>query len=171
MPCACNAITYAEWCEVHSDWSIANLDFGTIDYDKSSIAVIFDKYYAPFIVVDPRNDFAKELQLAYDLAKARIDQYYTAMGEFVPHEYTHMENNYGARHTNDKAYEYPIDGSTPSPNVSSDSNTDNAKDTTDITKDTDPFKHMVDLGGLRTFEEFFIEQFRDCFTLACGMTW
>lgn len=170
MPC--NSVTYAEWCEKHSNWTIANLTFPEdAPYDVSALAPIFDTYYAPYNVVDPRNDFATELQLNLDLVADRLARYYNELDTFVGHEHTVMTNEYGERHTNDKGYEYPIAGTNVSPNVENDATTDETTDTTTVTKETDPFKHLDDMAKIKTFAEYFIDQFKDCFTLACALTW
>ena len=171
MTCHCK--TYKKWREENDDFSIADLDFGTVAYDVSTVASAFDRFFNCWYINCACGDFAELLQLQYDLAKERIDQYYDKMLTFTPHAHTEMSVEYGKRGSKGYGYDYPVSGDvdTSAPNTASKSETDKVTDKTTVDRDDDPFKDLREFQNFSTFIEFFCDQFRDCFTLIEGVTW
>ena len=167
--------TYKEWCE-ESDPAYTlkgNLDFGEVSYDTDAVGDLFDKFYACWFINAGCLDFEDDLQMCYDLAKDRIDKFYAKIAEFDPNAKTTMSVAYGQRGSKEYGYEYPLTGNvdTSTPNRGAKSNVDAVTDTTTVSKDEAPFKTVREFRDFPTFVEFFIDQFKDCFTLVEGVTW
>ena len=172
--CTCSkCMTYKDWCKENDDFSIADLEFGDIDYDIEALAPMFDMYYACWFVNKGCSDFVNELQLCYDMAKERIDAYYAKITDFVPNSHTKMTVDYGKRIATNKEYDYPVTNVIEStrPSNGTRAEADAVKDTTTVDKDEAPFKTLREFRDFSTFAEFFMAQFKDCFTLIEGATW
>lgn len=172
--CKCSkCITYKDWCKDNDDFSIADLEFGEVEYDTEAIASMFDRHYACWFVNKGCLDFKDDLQLCYDMAKERIDSYYSKLTDFVPNAHTKMTVDYGKRTSTNKGYNYPVteDIADTRPSNGERGEVDAVKDTTTVDKDEAPFKTLREFRDFSTFAEFFIDQFKDCFTLIEGATW
>ena len=164
-------IKYKRWCDENA-YTLAQVFDGDEDYDTSAIADLFDSYYANWWIVDPDNDFSVELKRTYAMAKQRINLYYGYLvNDFNPSALTEMSVSYGQRGGENSAYDYPLSGATVKPSRKDTSKTDAVTDTTTVRKAEEPFKTLNRIGDFMSFEDFFLAQFRDCFTRFTAMTW
>ena len=115
------------WKSPTINGGIANINWGTVAYDKDALAKVFDRFYAYWFINDPYDEgFLNVLQEQYDLCKEQIDRHYdyiqsmsvsptqTEKYEFGTKTKTESKgkrtdkSTYGTRDTEDKSFDYPI---------------------------------------------------------------
>lgn len=198
------------WATPAKNGGIINLNWGNVDFDKTALAKVFDRYYAYWFINDPYDEgFLNVLQDQYDRCKEQIDRHYayiqtmsvsptqTETYEFGNKKRTEGKgartdkSTYGARDTEDKSFDYPInaDLNQASPSKGEKSTQSQVVDQTEYGKqdnttiddkyqndvkrvnNTDPVKAIKDADKLYSFQQYFIDCFTDCFTLFESMTW
>ena len=148
-------------------------DIVTSDLITTTEDEFFNTYYANWCIVDPFDDFATELKVAFTLAEDKLRAYKAQLEDFNPSAKTVMSVAYGKRGNTDYGYRYPIGGNveTSAPNTGAKSTVDAVTDTTTVDKNEEPFKNLDKTKAMDGWLKFFVDQFRDCFTLAEAMTW
>ena len=148
-------------------------DFITSDLITSTEDEFFNSYYANWCIVDPFNDFESELKVAFMLAEDKLTAYKSQLTDFTPGAHTVMTVDYGERGNTDYGYRYPIGGDvdTSAPNTGAKATVDAVTDTTTVDKNEEPFKNLDKTKAMDGWLRFFVDQFKDCFTLCEGMTW
>ena len=132
----------------------------------------FNTYYANWCIVDPFDDFENELKVAFMLAEDKLKAYKEQLEDFNPSAKTVMSVAYGQRDTTSDDYEYPINTSQNiQPNRTQKGKQNAVTDTTTVDKNEEPFKNLDKTKAMDGWLKFFVDQFRDCFTLAEAMTW
>lgn len=130
-------------------------------------------YYANWCIVDPFDDFESELKVAFMLAEDKLRAYKAQLTDFNPGAHTVMTVDYGERGNTDYGYRYPIGGTVESsaPNTGAKSTVNEVTDTTTVDKNEEPFKNLDKTKAMDGWLRFFVDQFKDCFTLCEAMTW
>ena len=130
-------------------------------------------YYANWCIVDPFDDFATELKVAFMLAEDKLTAYKSQLTDFNPGAHTVMSVDYGERGNTEYGYRYPIGGNvdTSAPNTGAKATVDAVTDTTTVDKNEEPFKNLDKTKAMDGWLKFFVDQFKDCFTLCEAMTW
>lgn len=130
-------------------------------------------YYANWCIVDPFDDFESELKVAFMLAEDKLRAYKSQLTDFTPGAHTVMSVDYGERGNTEYGYRYPIGGNvdTSAPNTGAKATVDAVTDTTTVDKNEEPFKNLDKTKAMDGWLKFFVDQFKDCFTLCEAMTW
>lgn len=130
-------------------------------------------YYANWCIVDPFDDFESELKVAFMLAEDKLTAYKAQLTDFNPGAHTVMSVDYGKRGNTEYGYRYPIGGNvdTSAPNTGAKATVDAVTDTTTVDKNEEPFKNLDKTKAMDGWLKFFVDQFKDCFTLCEAMTW
>ena len=130
-------------------------------------------YYANWCIVDPFDDFESELKVAFMLAEDKLTAYKAQLTDFNPGAHTVMSVDYGERGNTEYGYRYPIGGNvnTSAPNTGAKATVDAVTDTTTVDKNEEPFKNLDKTKAMDGWLKFFVDQFKDCFTLCEAMTW
>ena len=133
----------------------------------------FNTYYANWCIVDPFDDFESELKVAFMLAEDKLTTYKAQLTDFNPGAHTVMSVDYGERGNTEYGYRYPIGGNvnTSAPNTGAKATVDAVTDTTTVDKNEEPFKNLDKTKAMDGWLKFFVDQFKDCFTLCEAMTW
>ena len=148
-------------------------DIVTSDLITSTEDEFFNVYYANWCIVDPFDDFATELKVAFTLAEDKLRTYKAQLTDFTPGAHTVMSVDYGERGNTEYGYRYPIGGNvnTSAPNTGAKATVDAVTDTTTVDKNEEPFKNLDKTKAMDGWLKFFVDQFKDCFTLCEAMTW
>lgn len=148
-------------------------DIVTSDLITSTEDEFLNSYYANWCIVDPFDDFESELKVAFMLAEDKLRAYKAQLTNFNPGAHTVMTVDYGERGNTDYGYRYPIGGSvdTSAPNTGAKSTVNEVTDTTTVDKNEEPFKNLDKTKAMDGWLRFFVDQFKDCFTIAEAMTW
>ena len=148
-------------------------DIITSDLVTDTEDEFLNTYYANWCIVDPFDDFATELKIAFTLAEDKLRAYKAQLEDFNPSAKTVMSVAYGQRGNTDYGYRYPIGGNveTSAPNTGAKSTVDAVTDTTTVDKNEEPFKNLDKTKAMDGWLKFFVDQFRECFTIAEAMTW
>ena len=156
-----------------STYDVKLSDFITSDLITSTEDEFFNSYYANWCIVDPFGDFESELKIAFMLAEDKLTAYKAQLTDFTPGAHTVMTVDYGERGNTDYGYRYPIGGDvdTSAPNTGAKATVDAVTDTTTVDKNEEPFKNLDKTKAMDGWLRFFVDQFKDCFTLCEGMTW
>ena len=157
----------------NSTHAVVLSDFITSDLITSTEDEFFNTYYANWCIVDPFDDFESELKVAFMLAEDKLSAYKAQLTDFNPGAHTVMTVDYGERGNTDYGYRYPIGGDvdTSAPNTGAKSTVNEVTDTTTVDKNEEPFKNLDKTKAMDGWLRFFVDQFKDCFTLCEGMTW
>ena len=147
-------------------------DIITSDLITSTEDDFLNTYYANWCIVDPFDDFATELKVAFMMAEDKLRAYKAQLEDFSPSAKTVMSVAYGQRDSSSDDYEYPINaGLVTQPNRTQKGKQNAVTDTTTVDKNEEPFKNLDKTKAMDGWLKFFVDQFRDCFTLAEAMTW
>lgn len=148
-------------------------DIVTSDLITSIEDEFLNSYYANWCIVDPFDDFATELKVAFTLAEDKLRTYKAQLTDFTPGAHTVMSVDYGERGNTEYGYRYPIGGNvdTSAPNTGAKATVDAVTDTTTVDKNEEPFKNLDKTKDMDGWLKFFVDQFKDCFTLCEAMTW
>lgn len=156
-----------------STYDVKLSDIVTSDLITSTEDEFLNTYYANWCIVDPFDDFESELKVAFMLAEDKLTAYKSQLTDFNPGAHTVMSVDYGERGNTEYGYRYPIGGDvdTSAPNTGAKSTVDKVTDTTTVDKNEEPFKNLDKTKAMDGWLKFFVDQFKDCFTLCEAMTW
>lgn len=167
----CEGIKFKDWRADNDDINLSDIIEDDLIGEAEDEA--FNLYYANWCIVDPFNNFEDELKVAFMIARFRLATYKDQLDDFNPNAHTVMSVEYGERGNTEYGYRYPIGGNvdTSAPNTGAKSTVNSVTDTTTVDKAEEPFKNLDKTKIMDGWLKFFVDQFKDCFTLCEAMTW
>ena len=168
--CACKSAKFKDWRADNNDINLSDIIESELIGETED--EFFNDYYANWCIVDPFDDFETELKVAFMTAMEKLTLYRAQMTDFNPSAKTVMSVAYGQRDTSSDDYEYPINaGLVRQPNRTQTGKQNAVTDTTTVNKNEEPFKNLDKTKAMDGWLKFFVDQFKDCFTLCEAMTW